>query len=574
MAASKKPAPKPKPIGPDPLPAARTTPNAPNAPNAPDAPAGTSVGTKISSLVGIVAAMVLAVMANVLVARHYKRWDWTSAGLYTLSEPTKQTLRSLEKPIEVYVLLASSDPLSISVRQLLEAYRSESPHISVKNTDPDRSPAEFLAVQQRFGVVAGKTEDGRIVTDAPIIVARGEQPHFLSSRDLVEVEDEADVRTRPKLEQALTGAIRSLTGGDRPRACFSAGHGERSIEVGGSAGVAPLRERLAKNNYEVVEVSNHPGGDDHDHDPPVDLKTCRVLIIAGPTQPLPAEDVARYRAYIEQGGSALIAVGQEPNAADEGFIDLKLGELLALGGVRLGRDYVFELDARRRSSQGFGETFMPVLRPHPITEGLIKAEESGLAVVLTMASSLEPIPESAAAAAPLLMTSDQAFGMTDFFTWAKAPSPPAPAGGDKRGPLLLAAATELPKPPGSGAPHGPRIVVVGSAGVIVGANWSIDELRGTAIFVESAITWLAARPAMLDIPRKPSVMTGLRVSEESVAEIFRYVVVYMPLAAALLGAAVFLRRRGTERRGAAEADANANANANAKKGREGSSEGE
>jgi hypothetical protein len=47
-------------------------------------------------------------------------------------------------------------------------------------------------------------------------------------------------------------------------------------------------------------------------------------------------------------------------------------------------------------------------------------------------------------------------------------------------------------------------------------------------------------------------MTGLRVSEESVTEIFRYVVVYMPLAAALLGAAVFLRRRGTERRGDAD----------------------
>ncbi|MCK6591187.1 MAG: GldG family protein, partial [Polyangiaceae bacterium] len=169
-------------------------------------PAGTSTATKISSLVGIVAAMVLAVLANVLVARHYKRWDWTSAGLYTLSEPTKQTLRSLEQPIEVYVLLANSDPLAISVRQLLEAYRAESPRITVKLTDPDRNPAEFLAVQQRFGVVAGKTDDGRIVTDAPIIVARGDQPHFLSSRDLFEVEDEDDIRTRPKLEQALTGA--------------------------------------------------------------------------------------------------------------------------------------------------------------------------------------------------------------------------------------------------------------------------------------------------------------------------------------------------------------------------------
>ncbi|NUQ76761.1 MAG: GldG family protein [Polyangiaceae bacterium] len=510
-------------------------------------PAGTSTATKISSLVGIVAAMVLAVLANVLVARHYKRWDWTSAGLYTLSEPTKQTLRSLEQPIEVYVLLANSDPLAISVRQLLEAYRAESPRITVKLTDPDRNPAEFLAVQQRFGVVAGKTDDGRIVTDAPIIVARGDQPHFLSSRDLVEVEDEDDIRTRPKLEQALTGAIRTLTGGERPRACFSAGHGERSIDVGGSAGAAPLRERLAKNNYEVVEVSSDPGEEDHDH-PPVDLKTCRVLIIAGPTQPLPPEDVARYRAYIEQGGSAFIAVGQEPNATDEDFVDLKLGDLLSLAGLRLNRDYIFERDTRRRSSQGFGETFMPVLRPHAITGGLIQAEESGLAVVMTMASSLEVLSNASAAPAPLLMTSDQAFGMRDFFTWAKAPSPPAPTDTDNKGPLLLAAATELPKPAGSSAPNGPRLVVVGSAGVIVGANWSIDELRGTAIFVESAITWLTARPAMLDIPQKPSVMTGLRVSEESVAEIFRYVVVYMPLAALLLGTAVYLRRRGTERR--------------------------
>ncbi|HZF55779.1 MAG TPA: GldG family protein [Polyangiaceae bacterium] len=530
----------------------------------PEVPAGTTLGTKVSSLIGIVAAMVLAVLANVLVTSHYKRWDWTSAGLYTLSDPTRQTLRTLEQPIEVYVLLASSDPLAISVRQLLEAYRAESPRVSVKITDPDRSPAEFLAVQQRFGVVAGKTEDGRIVTDAPLIVARGDQPYFLSSRDLVEVEDAGDaddVRTRPKLEQALTGAIRSLTGGDRPRACFSTGHGERSVEVGGSAGAAPLRERLAKNNFEVVEASREAADD---HEPPVDLKTCRVLIIAGPTQPLPAEDVARYRAYIEQGGSALIAVGQEPDAADEGFVDLKVGDLLALAGVKLGRDYVFELDPKRRSAQGFGETFTPALRPHPITEGLIKAEESGLAVVMTMVSSLEPLPASAAAPAPLLMTSDQAFGMTDFFTWAKAPSPPTPSAGDRKGPLLLAAATELAKPPGSSAPHGPRIVVVGSAGVIVGANWSIDELRGTAIFVESAITWLAARPAMLGIPQKPSVMTGLRVSEESVTEIFRYVVVYMPLAAALLGAAVFLRRRGTERRGGGEGE---------KKGREGSHQG-
>ena len=36
------------------------------------------------------------------------------------------------------------------------------------------------------------------------------------------------------------------------------------------------------------------------------------------------------------------------------------------------------------------ETFVPAPRPHAVTEGLIKAADRGLAVVLTVASSLSP----------------------------------------------------------------------------------------------------------------------------------------------------------------------------------------
>ena len=44
--------------------------------------------SKIVSSAGVVAAMLLAVLVNVIVARHYKRWDVTRGGLYTLSDPT------------------------------------------------------------------------------------------------------------------------------------------------------------------------------------------------------------------------------------------------------------------------------------------------------------------------------------------------------------------------------------------------------------------------------------------------------------------------------------------------------
>ncbi|MGK3964884.1 GldG family protein [Sorangium sp. So ce118] len=526
-------------------------------------PPGTPLAEKLSASVGIIAAMVLAVLVNLLVARHYRRWDWTQGGLYTLSDATVSTLRALEEPIRVYVLLSEGDPLTLSVRHLLDAYRAETSRIEVEVTDPDRRPAEFLALQQRYGVVAGKTEDGRIVTDAAIIVARGDRPHFLTASDLVEVEDEDDLRARPRLEQALTGAIRSVLRSERPLVCFASGHGEKSVDVGGAGGLAALKDRLNKNNYEVVELGGGRGGHDHDHGdedeeagaapkepaPEVDLDRCRVLVLAEPSQPVPPRDVARYRAFVERGGSALIAVGPVPDESDQRYVDLGLSGLLAAAGVELRSDFVFELDPKLRSTQGFGETFSPIVKPHPITEALVKAADLGLGPVLTVASSLAPTRSGPVAPAPLLVTSDRAFGMVDFFGWARDPSEPKPRDGDRPGPLTVAYAAELPKPAGSSAAHGPRVVVVSSPGVLYGANWQSPELRGTAVFVESALSWLAASPPMLDIPDKPAVTAGLRLSEDSLAGIFRYVIVYMPLAAAFLGLAVHLSRRGSERRG-------------------------
>ncbi|WP_437290282.1 GldG family protein [Sorangium sp. So ce406] len=524
-------------------------------------PPGTSLGEKLSASVGIIAAMVLAVLVNLLVARHYRRWDWTQGGLYTLSDATVSTLRALEEPIRVYVLLSEGDPLTLSVRHLLDAYRAETSRIQVEVTDPDRRPAEFLAVQQRYGVVAGKTEDGRIVTDAAIIVARGDRPHFLTASDLVEVEDEDDLRARPRLEQALTGAIRSVVRSERPMVCFAGGHGEKSIEVGGAGGLAALKDRLNKNNYEVVELDGGHADHDHDHDhgdepgaapkepaPEVDLGRCRVLVLAEPSQPVPPRDVARYRAFVEKGGSALLALGPVPDESDQRYVDLGLSGLLAVAGVELRSDFVFELDPKLRSTQGFGETFSPIVKPHPITEGLVKAADQGLGPVLTVASSLAPTKAGPVAPAPLLVTSDRAFGMVDFFGWARDPSEPKPRAGDHPGPLTVAYAAELPKPAGSSAAHGPRVVVISSPSALYGANWQSPELRGTAVFVESALSWLAASPPMLDIPDKPAVTAGLRLSEDSLAGIFRYVVLYMPLAAAFFGLAVYLSRRGSERR--------------------------
>ena len=73
--------------------------------------------------------------------------------------------------------------------------------------------------------------------------------------------------------------------------------------------------------------------------------------------------------------------------------------------------------------------------------------------------------------------------------------------------------------------------------------------RGGALLSESAISWLATKPQVLDVPEKAAIGAGMKLSEESRGSIRRYVVLFMPLSPVLFGIAVLMRRRGTERRG-------------------------
>jgi hypothetical protein len=512
-----------------------------------DAPAGTSAGTKVGALVGLVAAMVLAVLVNVFAARHYERFDFTKGGLYTLSPATVETLRSLGEPIRVDVLLPSGDPLSLSLHHLLEAYLGETTRLDVHFTDPDRHAAEFLAIQRKYDE---RVIDGRVVADAAIVISRGDRAHFVASRDLVQVEDEDDMRARPRLEQSLTAGIRAVVSTDRTKVCFTSGHGEKSTDQGGS-GLAALRERLLKNGHEVTTIAAPRDAEDKDQ-ARAPYAGCRVVVVAGPSEKFSEEEAGKLDVFLDEGGSALLAVGPVPEEGDQRYLDLGLGAPLARFGISLEKDFVFELDSRLRSNRGFGETFLPVARPHPITEGLMRAEAQGLGAVLTVASSLGKTGAGSAAVTPLLVTSDDAFGMVDFFTWAKNPSEPAANDADHKGPITVAFASELPKKPGKD--RGARLVVVSSASPSMGENWASDELRGTAIFVESSIAWLASVPTPLDIPNKPAFTAGLRLSEDSLASIFRYVVVFIPLASVLTGIAIHLRRRATERRSAPKED--------------------
>jgi hypothetical protein len=491
---------------------------------------------KALSAVGVVAAALIAVSANILVARFYTRWDWTGAGLYTLSPATVETLTSLEEPVEVAVFLSSSDPLAVSVRHMLAAYGAETTQLRPRFVDPDRNPAEFLALQQKYGILAGKAEDGRIVTDASIVIARGERHWFITQDDIVSYGDEG--RARPKLEQALTEGLRNVLARDKARVCFTTGHQEISIEDGGPTGLGELRFRLEKNNYEVEPVDlalpRLP-----------ELESCRVIVIAGPETAASDKAAAHLTSYL-RGGGAVLALVNPMLDEDNRIQPTGLEPLAQAAEIAFGNDFIVEREDKSRFPGGLGETFFATPKSHPVTAGLFKGgDQVRFRVVLSAAQSLRATggrPEV------LLTTSAEAFSLKDIRPFTEQGKPVEKGPGDASGPFSVALASELAKPAGSEAPRGPRIVVAASANLAWSRNWREPGLLGNRMFVESAISWLAARPALVSVPEKPAKEVGLELTEESLGEVFRYVLLYMPGAAAALGVFVLVRRRRAERR--------------------------
>ena len=499
-------------------------------------------------LAGVVAAVFLAVAINVIAARHYKRWDVTSGQRYTLSPATLATLHGLgdEGAIEVWVLLGGADPLEQSVKQLLVAYQAETSKLSIHYIDPDRDAVSLLDVQQRFKIEAGRTADGRVSTDAVVVVARGDRHWFITPSDLVDVSPGDDTRAKPREEQALTGAIRNVLGGEKARLCFTAGHGELAVEPSRDGWIGDLRGILEKDNFELRVIDTTDANDARAHAP---FEGCAVVVIARPQSPFAKEETNRLRTWLLEGGNLLAAVGPVSAPTETGMEPPGLEEALTPFGIGLDEVLVHDVDPAVSIPASHGQGFFVTPKPHAVTQALVAetpAQHPPRIAAFVARSLARVTAEGSAAAIDLLVTSDKAYGVTSIKGAAEWTGAPDPKPSDPRGPLVLAMASERPKSTKSAA-HGPRAVVLGSGYALADENWKQPRpLRGDAFFVENAISWLASRPAVLDVPERPAVAAGIRITEESRSEVRNYVLIYMPLAAALLGLAVALRRRSTE----------------------------
>jgi hypothetical protein len=257
------------------------------------------------------------------------------------------------------------------------------------------------------------------------------------------------------------------------------------------------------------------------------------------------------RTWLLGGGSLFATVGPIESATPTGTTGAGLDSALAPFGIALDDDLVHDLDAAVSIPDTHGEGFFVTAHPHPVTASLVvggaDAHPPRTAIYLTR--SLRHVsPDGAAPASDLLVTSDRAYAKLSLVGASQWQDAPPREPGDPTGPFVVAMASERPKI-GPSSPHGPRAVVVGTQFILAEDNWRQPRpLHGAAFFVDSALSWLSARPAMVDVPDKAEIAAGMRVSPEGRTEVERYVLLFMPLAALLMGSSIWAWRRAAENR--------------------------
>jgi hypothetical protein len=492
-----------------------------------------SRGTKALSALGVAAAVVVLVNVNVLVARFYTRWDVTSEGLYSLSPATKTILRELDGPVAVTVLLSRTDPLLAPVRQMLVAYGGETRKLDVRFLDPEQNPAEFVATQKKHGIVAGQADDGRLVSEAVLFISRGERTWFVTNEELSSFDDEG--RARPRIEQALTEGIANVIRGEVTKICFTTGHGEASLDDVSPEGLAELRRRLEKSNYQAEAVDLTRSDADKT------LASCRVVVVAGPEVPFGADAAGRVERFATGGGGLVLFAG--PVFGDEARVAPSgLERVTERFGVRLGRSMVLETEPSLRLPRGAGETFAATPAPHLVTRGLVR--EGGKVDFPVIVSEARPLELASGPAVAILKSSPHAVALEDLKVVLEGKGAPADLPEAER---VLGAAWEIAKPRGSKEKYGARGLVFGTRSLPWTRSYRDAALLGDRLLVENGLAWVAARPAIVSVPEKPARSVGLSLTEESLGEILRYVLVYMPTTAALSGFVLLFRRRAKEK---------------------------
>jgi ABC-type uncharacterized transport system involved in gliding motility auxiliary subunit len=490
-----------------------------------------SLNFVLTALLGLA----VVVLTNYISSRHYKRWDWTAHGLFTLSDRSQQALRELEDDVQIYVFLGRDEQDFADVETLLEEYKDVTDKITVEWVDPDRHRARYQVLADKFGIdswLAGEVT----LSQVPVVVTSGDRKwkverHQLIVEDFESFDDADGHKLDLQSERALTGAILEVTTGEPTQVCVAKGHGEWEVGAYGDRSFDAVARELEweKIDVESVEIRSD--------DIP---EACDALFVISPQRLFSADEVGIVDRYLASGGNVLLAF--DPVLKKESLTPTGFEASLEERGILVGDDLVIENDPAQQLPGNPGDLFLVTnLGTHRLVDTIRKR---GGGMLVAVARSVDVADGSDTEV--LFRTSPDAVAESDL---ARALNPDAKGKPTPPSAVPLAVAWEYVAPLGDDLKpvetEGPvpgRLLVVGDS------DWMSAELLdnpqlSNIDFMSSTAGWLTQREALINIAPRKTKARAVVMSDADLQNLLFRVVLLLPLAALIGGFGVWWSRR-------------------------------
>jgi ABC-2 type transport system permease protein len=452
---------------------------------------------RFGSLSVLVTAVVLGILlaVNVVASRSPASADLTRAELYTLSPQSVQAVHELRSDLTItgfYRADQASDEQQM--RDLLARYQNASPRVKVRFLDADAN----AALAKQYGVDIAGTVVLQYQSRKPAVLTLASQ-------------GEADV----------TGAIARLVANRTPVLCWAQGDGERSLSDGDQTnGYSAASSALSSSNYRVQnyllsQEARVPS-------------SCDVVAVIGPTHPI--SDTGRWalQAYVNGGGRLLLAF--DPWVSSDGAARRSVNAVLQPYGAGFDGGLVVEGDASRSATNDPSTPVGVDFGASPIGQGL-----GGHYVFFPHPTAIAggggPVDQT-----KVVSTTGSAYQI------AQPRQQLQRQGGDVGGSFPLLETLESSQ---GNSPS--RVVLVGTSGFADNQVLPPNGAGANQDLLLSSLDWLTNQEGLIGISPKPNQAQPLQVTGADVRTNYLITLAGLPGVILLIGAAVFLRRRGLGR---------------------------
>lgn len=457
-----------------------------------------------------VALLALVIMANYLAHRHNQRLYISDAAGQKLSPTTQRVLAQLTNDVKMIVFYDRTEGLFGAVASLAKEYAAHSKHIDLEFVDA-RMPGRAEAVRGQYRVKA-EGDASRVIFDS------AGQVRTVVSTELSEyaLTPKREVRrTGFRGEQLFTSAILNVTQTKPVTAYFLQGHGEQGIGPE-SLGYERFAKLLENNNVSVNTLPALIGTNALPDD-------CGLLIIAGPTTPIPREELVTMDQYLGRGGRMLVMMNINERSRNVG-----IESLLYKWNVQVGFDVV--RDPGQAQADDPNIIIASHFGSHPIVRSLLRSS-LGLVAPRSVAQSANPqTAPDAPKVTELLFTSSSGFSAVMQQANQRQGSIPLAVAGERGG--IQGVKTER------GAA---RFVVVGDA---IFLSNTLINYAANADFAVLALNWLLNRDSLLsEIQPSPVSEYQIVLTQQQMSQLKWLFLVVAPGIVMIFGFFVWLRRR-------------------------------